>query len=70
MGDVAVKELLKPSDIAPLLGVSPARVCQLLNEGRLPGIRMGRGFRIPLQAWEAWLTEQNNRAKASVNGGS
>jgi excisionase family DNA binding protein len=64
-----VKEMLKPSDIAPLLGVTRARVYQMVTEGKLPSVRFGRGLRIPRAAWEAWLEEQSKRALASIGGG-
>jgi excisionase family DNA binding protein len=56
------RELLRPSDIAPLLGVSVNRVYQLIQAGALPAVRMGGAWRVPRKAWEAWLAGQTERA--------
>jgi excisionase family DNA binding protein len=64
--------LLRPADVAPLLGVSASRVYQLLSSGVLPSIRVGGAIRIPRAAWHAWLEEQKDRALGAVrpDGGS
>jgi len=61
-----VKELLKPSDIAPLLGVTTARVYQLIQQGHLPGVRVGGAVRIPRSAWTQWLARLDDEAMAKV----
>ena len=60
------KEMLKASDVAPLLGVTTGRVYQLISEGVLPGTRVGRAVCIPRTAWERWLREQSSRAERSA----
>ena len=60
------RELLKPSDVAPLLGVSAARVYQLFAAGELPFVRVGGAIRVPRAAWEAWLARQRDRALEAV----
>ncbi len=60
------KELLKAADVAPQLGVTTGRVYQMIAEGTIPATRVGRSIRIPRQAWEAWVGEQNAHAQASV----
>lgn len=37
-------EMLKPSDIAPRLGVTTGRVYQLIAEGLIPSVRIGRPY--------------------------
>jgi len=55
-------EMLKPSDLAPRLGVTTGRVYQLIAEGLIPSVRIGRAIRIPREAWNEWLKEQHRRA--------
>ncbi len=64
-----MKELLRPADLAPMLGVTPARVYQLIASGELPGVRIGGALRVPREAWEKWLAEANTRAMASLKTG-
>jgi excisionase family DNA binding protein len=56
------KAILRPADLAPLLGVSTARVYQLISSGDIPAIRIGGAWRVPKAAWESWLREQGTKA--------
>ena len=60
------KELLRPSDVAPRLGVTTGRVYQLIAAGIIPAVRVGGAIRIPLAVWEKWLSDQSERAAASA----
>ena len=60
------REMLRPRDVAPRLGVSPRRVYQLVREGGLPAIRQGRAIRIPRAAFEQWLADCATRALSAV----
>ena len=60
------REILRPGDVAEKLGVTPARVYQMCAASLLPHVRYGRAVRIPRQAWDSWLEEQNKAAAASV----
>ncbi|MBU1701017.1 MAG: excisionase family DNA-binding protein [Candidatus Eisenbacteria bacterium] len=60
------KQLLRPADIAPLLGVTTGRVYQLIADGVIPSVRIGRTLRIPREAWERWLGGHADRAMRSV----
>lgn len=60
------KQLLKPSEIAPMLGVTNGRVYQLIAAGVIPHTTVGGAIRIPKDAWEKWLAEQSQTALASV----
>ncbi|MEP7027692.1 MAG: helix-turn-helix domain-containing protein [Candidatus Eisenbacteria bacterium] len=64
------QEMLRPADIAPLLGVSRSRVYQLLRQGLLPSTKCGRAFRIPRAAWDQWLANQAQLALDAVRGGA
>jgi len=61
------RELLRPSDVAPLLGVGLGRVYQLVAAGEIPAVRRGRTILIPRGAWEHWLEEQRDRALAATH---
>jgi excisionase family DNA binding protein len=62
-----VKQLLRPADLAPLLGVTASRIYQLIGTGALPAVRIGGSIRVPREAWERWLAEQRDRALESVH---
>lgn len=50
--------LLKPEEAAARLAVSPKAVRAWLREGRLPGIRLGRLWRISEEALERFMAGQ------------
>ena len=56
------KDLLRPADLAPHLGVTTGRVYQLIRAGAIPATRLGGAIRIPREAWERWLGQQRDRA--------
>lgn len=47
--------LLKPVEVAELLGVSRSKVFAMLAAGELPVVRLGRVVRVPRRDLEAWL---------------
>jgi len=57
---------LSARDLAPLLGVTPRRVHQLIRAGRLPALREGRSVWVPRAAWEQWLQRRAEAALAAV----
>jgi excisionase family DNA binding protein len=60
------RELLRPADLAPLLGVSIGRVYQLIARGLIPAVRVGGAVRVPRAAWEEWLRDRSEAALSSV----
>ncbi|MDR3068175.1 MAG: helix-turn-helix domain-containing protein [Cellulomonas sp.] len=42
-------------EVANLMRVSKMTVYRLLHSGELPGLRVGRSFRVPADALEAYL---------------
>jgi excisionase family DNA binding protein len=58
------KELMRPADLAPALGVGVRRIYQLISTGEIPAIRVGGSLRIPRLAWQSWLWE---RSEAALN---
>jgi excisionase family DNA binding protein len=48
-------EFYRVREIAALLGVSEARVYQMISERTIPAVRVSGAIRIPKRAWESWL---------------
>jgi excisionase family DNA binding protein len=63
---MVARELLKPADVAPALGVTPRRIYQLIAKRELPAIRVGGAIRLPRAAWEVWLRTRSEAALASL----
>ena len=64
---ISTKEMLRPRDVAPLLGISQRRVYQLIRQGGLPALRRGRSIQIPRAAFERWLAKCSERALATLS---
>lgn len=60
------RDFLRPSEVAPRLGLSVARIYQLIQEGQLPATRVAGALRIPVAAWAAWLEAHRDRALATL----
>lgn len=48
---------LTVSEVAGTMRVSKMTVYRLLHSGELPGVRVGRSFRVPADALEVYLRE-------------
>lgn len=59
-------ELLKVADVAERLRVTTGRVYQLIAEGIIPVVRVGGAIRIPRVAWETWISDQSDKALATL----
>ena len=46
---------LTVAEVAEVMRVSKMTVYRLLHSGELPGVRVGRSFRVPQEALEAYL---------------
>ena len=49
---------LNPEEAAQALGVTRQHICNLMERGQLPSVKLGRSRRIPLAALEALLSGQ------------
>ncbi len=58
--------LLRPTEVATLLGLGRSTIFALLAAGELPVIRIGRSVRVPRGALEHWIEE--HRARAANRG--
>ncbi len=57
---------VRPEGAARLLGISRMAVYQLLREGELPSLKMGRRRMIPREAVEAWARQRMQEAGFEV----
>lgn len=63
--------LLRRSEIAARLSLSPSKVSQMLASNQLPGIvRIGRSVRVSAAALEQWVREQSGPARPGQSDGS
>lgn len=53
---------ISPNKAADLLGVAPCVVRNMLYNGELPSIKLGKRWLIPMKALENWVDEQVKRA--------
>ncbi len=54
--------LLKPMEVAQILGLGRSLVYELIATGDLPSIRIGRCIRIPSEALTQWIRERQEQA--------
>ena len=50
--------LLKPSQVAQLLGLGRSKVYDLLSKQEIPSIKIGKAVRVPAEALRAWVNER------------
>ena len=62
-------DLLTAGQVARQLGVSPVRVNQLREEGRLPGARTALGFLYRKEDVARLMSERASRRGSRVTGG-
>lgn len=55
------KILLKPAEVAERLRIGRSLVYELITQGEIPSIRLGRCIRVPVAALNEWIeSKQNN----------
>jgi excisionase family DNA binding protein len=54
----SVRLLLRPEEGADAIGVSRARMYELLAQGAIRSIKVGRARRIPLVELQEWITRE------------
>lgn len=61
------KEFLSLSEVGARLGVSRETARRfVIQQRRIPYVRHGRSYRVPVSAWEVWLTAQHDAAMATT----
>lgn len=61
------EEMLTVYEVAALLKLGRTKVYQLVADGELPAVRIGKALRISAEALQAWIREQ---AVANAGGRS
>lgn len=51
------KLLLKPSEVAQVLGIGRSMTYDLIARKVIPSIRIGRSIRVPIESLQIWLKE-------------
>lgn len=49
--------LLKPEEVAVIIGVGRSRVYELLARHALPAVKIGNSIRVPADGLRAWVQE-------------
>ncbi|HCG01057.1 MAG TPA: hypothetical protein DEV93_11000 [Chloroflexi bacterium] len=52
--------LLRPTEVAEMLGLSRSKIFELLAAGELPVMRIGRATRVAREELERWVAEQTS----------
>jgi len=55
------KLLLKPMEVAEMLGLGRSRTYEMLAVGELPSIRIGKSIRIPVKDLDEWIAERQGQ---------
>jgi excisionase family DNA binding protein len=58
MPAATVRLLLRPDEAAQVIGVSRSRFYQLLSQGLIKSIRVGRSRRVPLAELQRWVNDE------------
>ena len=61
-----LSNLLSPEQVGSILGLKPGTVCQMLRERKLPGMKIGKAWRVEEEDLRAYISQQK---KAAVGGG-
>ncbi len=54
------KLLLRPIEVTVTLGISRARVYELIASKELPCVRIGRSVRVPAEALKLWIEDRQD----------
>ena len=59
------KMLLKPSEVTKVLGIGRSLVYELIAQGQIPSVRLGRCIRVSSASLEEWIktNEISNKSK-------
>jgi len=55
---VESRELLRPEEVAQILGIGRTKLYSMIRQGELPVLRIGRLVRIPQSQLDSWITER------------
>jgi excisionase family DNA binding protein len=63
------RQFLTVAQVSYELGVTSNRVYQLIAEGEIPSIRLGRMIRIPRERWEEWIEAKKLQSVGGIADG-
>ena len=52
------KLLLRPAEAGEVLGLGRSKIYELLANGSIPSIRIGKSVRVPVERLREWLNNQ------------
>lgn len=50
------------AEAAQYLGIGRNRIYDLLHEGKLPAVRLGKNYRIPIKSLDEWLDKEAQKS--------
>jgi len=56
------RALLRAEEVAEILGISRWNAQDLIREGRVPSVMVGKRRRVPVAALHAWVAQQAERS--------
>lgn len=59
------KILLKPSEAAELVSLSRSEVYELIRDGIIPSVRVGKSLRVPVRELKAWAEQLASQVERS-----
>ena len=68
-GEAMEKLLVRPTEGAEMLGLSRRKFYQLLADGTIPSITIGKARRIPAEALREFVRAQTDQAKTASETG-
>ena len=61
--------LYRPVEAAEAIGISRARLYELMNSGEIPSVRVGNVKRVPVDKLREWVDRQSGAQDEHASGG-
>jgi len=62
------KLLLRPVEVAEIVGVGRSKVYELISAGELPSIRLGGSVRVPVDQLREWVNRKTTAPGEQAKG--
>ena len=59
------KLLLRPAEVAELIGLGKSKTYDLIGKGLIPSVRVGRAVRVPVDALRLWVQSIKEASKTA-----
>lgn len=63
--DLQQQRWVAVAQVAEMLSITRRGIYYMVESGELPGVKIGRAVRIPLDALEQWIADKEEEAKES-----